>query len=162
MMRRESFYAVFLLIFVTVSPAAEYSCSKLHADYKKAEKEYVRLQKSEASGKELYASVNRYIDTATALLAYCKVELKLDKQYRLQSVLKKSDRERAGYFVRAVREYHREYGIRPKVQEFYQEGLNESRRRESAAPPSPSRQPLPPVRPSLPPIQQPQLPPVSR
>jgi hypothetical protein len=153
-MQRKSLYVIVLLLVATASSAAYPSCKMLESDYEKAEQAYEKLIKERGGGKELYTSVNRYIDAATALLAYCRDELTTDRQYSLQSELRKSDRERARYVELAIREFHREYGIRPRVQEYYQHGYYGPGPGKSSKLPPPSRQPLPPVQPQLPPISR--------
>jgi hypothetical protein len=152
---RRSVLLVLLLIPCVALRASEPSCKSLESAYEASGKAYDQLKKEGASGRKLYTSSNRFIDAATALLAYCREEMSADRQYRLQRVLKKTDNERARYFTMAVREFHKEYKIRPRVQEYYQKGYyGPGPGKESKLPP-PSSQPLPPV-------QQPQLPPISR
>jgi len=137
---------VSLLIWGTLSSVFA-DCEVHEADYEMAE--YVLQEKQADSYRMLYDEINTLINTATDYLCYCQKELTLAQQYELQQVIKRADKKRRDYFVKAVHEYHVILGIRPNVKEVYQQtGFSNGRSIKGASTPR------------LPTVRQPMMPPV--
>ena len=77
--------------------------------------------RSPKSARDLYDISNNVIDTGLRYLSYCKEKIRFGDQYQIRQTIKRADKKRREYFIGAVREYHKVYGIKPKVTEIYQQ-----------------------------------------
>ena len=95
------------------------SCRDYDAEYTQA-LEYMN-DRTPKSARDRYDISNRVIDSGLRYLSYCKDEISFGDQYQIRQTIKRADKQRRGYFIGAVREYHKIYGIKPKVTEIYQQ-----------------------------------------
>jgi len=75
-----------------------------------------------SSNREGYDLANALIDSATEYFAYCKEQISASQHYQILQEIRRTAKWRERYFKGAVKEYHAIYGIRPNVQEVYQNG----------------------------------------
>lgn len=137
-----------VLLFLEHNVSAE-DCTDYEEAYDLAQ--YVIQQDQASTYREAYDLINNVIDSATNYLAYCKKQIPSAQQYQIQQEIRRAAKKRGKYFKGAVHEYHGIYGIRPNVREVYQSGGGYS----SGIRPSHNRS-----SPRMPPVRQPQMPPV--
>lgn len=145
------YFLIFGLIWMTALLSAN-ECGEMQSAYEAADEAYETSIRDKKDARTRYPLINRAMDKAVALLAYCHEDISLSKQHLLRNRLRKLDQHRSSLASAVVNEYRQEYGVKPEVTTRY---------RDVRYSDSPSSSPLPPpIRKPLPPVIQPVLPPI--